>query len=146
MSRNPRTGVPVPAHGRAGGPSNICIKDLRRVPHPIVPGTQTRKPPQSVRQAKGHFLKGPVPLAWLSTAAQLPGRALHVGVVLWYLAGLKRTRTFKLTNAAVADLAVDRHAKQRALKALEYAGLVAVARTPGRSPIVTLLPDGKAAE
>jgi hypothetical protein len=27
------------------------------------------------------FLKGPIPLTWLSAAARLPGKALHVG--LW---------------------------------------------------------------
>lgn len=34
------------------------------------------------------FLKGPIPLPWLQGAARLPGKALHVGVVLWFLSGL----------------------------------------------------------
>ena len=37
--------------------------------------------------AIARFLDGPVPLAWLETAAKLPGRSLHVGLVLWYAAG-----------------------------------------------------------
>ena len=29
------------------------------------------------------FLKGPIPWDWLTKAAQLPGHALHVALVLW---------------------------------------------------------------
>jgi hypothetical protein len=33
------------------------------------------------------FLKGPVPMPWLATAARLPGKALAVGIALWRLGG-----------------------------------------------------------
>jgi hypothetical protein len=38
------------------------------------------------------FLKGPVPLPWLASTAQLPGKSLHLGIVLWFLTGLKNAR------------------------------------------------------
>ena len=85
------------------------------------------------------FLKGPVPMSWLSSAGRLPGRALHVGVVLWILAGIKRTGTVALGARHLRSLGVDRHATYRALRRLEKAGLVVVQRRAGCAPKVTLL-------
>jgi hypothetical protein len=42
------------------------------------------------RSIQGRFLRGPVPLEWLQQAAQLPGRAFHAGVALWFLEGSSR--------------------------------------------------------
>jgi DNA-binding transcriptional ArsR family regulator len=95
------------------------------------------KPPHHKQGEK--FLKGPVPLTWLARAAQLPGKALHIGVVLWFLAGLKNTRSVSLPSTALRLFGIDRSAKRRALGWLEEAGLVIVARHPGRNPRVTLL-------
>ena len=85
------------------------------------------------------FLKGPIPWRWLETAGQQPGSALHVGVVLWFLAGLKRTRTVALSGTVLRGFGVKRHSAYRGLESLERAGLVGVERHPGRNPIVTLL-------
>ncbi len=85
------------------------------------------------------FLKGPVPLAWLAHAGQLPGKSLHVGIVLWFFAGLKHTRTVALPSATLALFSVNRNAKYRALKALQQANLIEVERHPGSNPRVTLL-------
>ena len=51
---------------------------------------------------KNGFVKGPIPLEWLSGAAKLPGKALHVGVALWYLYGLRKNHTVKLTTVTSA--------------------------------------------
>jgi hypothetical protein len=87
------------------------------------------------------FLWGPVPLTWLASAGALPGRALHVGVVLWWLAGLRRQRTDTVPwRPSIGKLfGLDRHATHRALKTLEAAGLVRVDRQAGRCPLVTIL-------
>ena len=69
----------------------------------------------------------------------LPGRAMHVTVALWFLAGLHRSRTVRLSNDVLMALHVDRHAKYRALAQLERAGLVSIERRRGVSPMVTLL-------
>jgi hypothetical protein len=86
------------------------------------------------------FLKGPVPLPWLEVAARLPGKSLHVGIALWYAAGLARSSAIPLSNIAVGAFGLDRNAKYRALAWLEGAGLVTVERKFGRAPVVTILP------
>jgi hypothetical protein len=85
------------------------------------------------------FLKGPIPLIWLTNAAKLPGRALHVGISLWYLSGLKKTHEVKLTNVVLAKFGVKKDAKRRGLEALEEAGLVSIKRRKNKNPIVTIL-------
>ena len=67
------------------------------------------------------FLKGPVPLPWLETAARLPGKSLHTGVALWYVAGLTRSPTVPLSNIAGERFGLDRNAKYRALEWLARA-------------------------
>jgi DNA-binding MarR family transcriptional regulator len=84
-----------------------------------------------------------VPWAWLTKAAQQPGKALHVAIALWFVAGITRVRTVALPGASLRLLGVSRYAAYRALTALEQAGLVAVARHPGRKPMVTILEPGE---
>lgn len=86
-----------------------------------------------------HFLKGPVPLPWLESAARLPGKSLHAGVALWYAAGLARSSSVPLSNVAGDRFGLDRNAKYRALAWLEGAGLIQVERKLGRAPLVTIL-------
>ncbi len=95
------------------------------------------KPPHHKSGEK--FLRGPVPLGWLARAARLPGKALHVGIVLWFFAGLKNARTVSLPNNTLRLFDVNRNAKYRALESLEGGRLIAVERHPGRNPLVTLL-------
>jgi DNA-binding transcriptional ArsR family regulator len=86
------------------------------------------------------FLRGPVPLSWLTSAAQLPGSALTVGVVLWHVAGLRGTHQhLPLSNERLKSFGVSRFSKDRALGALLSAGLVSIRRKRGRSPQVSLL-------
>ena len=86
------------------------------------------------------FLRGPIPWPWLEVAGRLPGKALHVAIVLWLLAGIKHGRPVKWEPATAATLGVRRHAAYRGLAALERAGLVEVDRHRGRCPVVTILP------
>ncbi len=67
------------------------------------------------------------------------GKTLHVAIVLWFLAGLKRSRKVALSQSALRLFGVGRQASYRALSRLESAGLVSAARHPGRNPIVTIL-------
>ncbi len=82
------------------------------------------------------FLKGPISWTWLSTAAQLPGRALHVALAIQLWVGIKRSNRIALSISKLAALGVGRHAAYRALKSLEQAGLVTVDRHVGRKPWV----------
>ena len=86
------------------------------------------------------FLKGPIPMAWLNTAAKLPGKTLNVGIAIWWLAGMSKTTAFKLTGKALNQLGVSRDAASDALKRLEENGLILVKRLPGQRPTVEILP------
>lgn len=115
--------------------SPMDIKRLRVRTAPRAMG-RTRPP----RHVKGEgFLKGPIPLVWLETAARLPGRSLHAGLALWYAAGLTRSAIVPLSNISGFRFGLDRNAKYRALEWLEGAGLIKVERKLGRAPVVTIL-------
>ena len=101
--------------------------------------------PLKVRDSNRHhkirnkFIKGPISLKWISSAARLPGKALHVALALKFLEGLTRSRKISLSNRILVLFGVDRFAKARGLKELEKADLISVARKQGCSPVVTIL-------
>ena len=97
---------------------------------------QSASPP---RRVQGNFLKGPIPMDWLQRAAMLSGKALHLGVALWFRAGLVGSMRLKLSNADLAAMGVARDAKYDGLERLRAAGLIAVEQQPGRAPTVTIL-------
>ena len=107
----------------------------------LVPKAPERKP-ASRKRVGGKFLKGPVPLNWLARAGQLPGKSLHVGIVLWFLAGLRRNHEVALSNGMLKLFGVDRYAKYRALDCLKQDGLIKWDQRIGQSPRVTLLDVG----
>ncbi len=80
---------------------------------------------------------------WVSLAAKLSGQALHVGMALWFLGGMGKSASVKLSNKAMKIFGVDRYAKGRGLKALENAGLVSVEYQAGCSPMVKILDVGR---
>ena len=91
-----------------------------------------------------HYLRGPIPLTWLETAARLPGQSLAVGVGLWHLAGLRRSQQhLSLSTERLTPFGVSKYAKDRALRHLTVAGLVTVDRKKGRSPRVTIVTRSK---
>jgi hypothetical protein len=96
---------------------------------------QSTSPPKRVQ---GSFLKGPVPMDWIARAAALSGKSLHLGVALWFRAGLVSSMTFKLSNGDLAALGVARDAKYEGLERLRRAGLIAVVQRPGCAPTVTI--------
>ena len=89
---------------------------------------------------KDKFLKGPIPWPWLTRAASLPGRALHVAKAIWFRSGLTRSSRVRLSLSALEEeMGVRRDAASRGLKALEQAALIQVERHSGRRPAVTIL-------
>ena len=84
------------------------------------------------------FIKGPLPLAWVQQAAGMPGKTLQVGLTLWYLSGLQKSPTVRLASKPLEAMGVSRDAKYEALERLAAAGLVSIAQSPGRAPLVTL--------
>jgi len=82
-------------------------------------GAKSSAKPKRVR---GEFLKGPIPLKWLSGAAHLRGKApLAVALAIMFEAGRRRSNEIILTSAILARFGVNRKAKYRALEALEGA-------------------------
>ena len=109
----------------------------------LVKGRKSR-----VRKPKpGAFIKGPIPLVWMQTAAELPNKtAVTVGLAIWYLAGLKGKDTFVLSNLLIESFGITRQTKATVLKALEGAGLISIECRPRHNPVVTLIRDaGEAA-
>jgi len=97
------------------------------------------------------FLRGPIPLDWLIAAGRLPGRSLHVGMVVWFQAGRQRKGEVGFSARLPSELfGMDRSTATRALRDLESAGLVKITWAPGRAPRVRLLDaprlDGTATE
>jgi hypothetical protein len=96
--------------------------------------------PSPYRPRSGElFLKGPIPRLWIVGASKLSGRALHVGLELWYFAGLTRSLLVSLNQSRLTELGVSRDSARRGLRQLEEAGLISVQRHSGRKPIITIL-------
>jgi len=110
-----------------------CIP-IRRLAFNAQTGTHN-----SVAQAKIRFIKGPLPLDWISTANALPGKAGAVGLALWFLVGLTASRTVKLTGEILRIASCERKALYAALATLEAARLISVERRRGARPIVTII-------
>ena len=85
------------------------------------------------------FLKGPIPMDWLSAAGKLPGKAFHLGIAIWWLANMANTKKVKLTARALDYVGISRDASSDALKRMEVRGLIRVQRLPGQRPIVEIL-------
>jgi len=110
-----------------------------RIKSAISPKSEQKRPKRSVQKTK-RFLRGPIPLDWLIQAGRQSGKALHVGIALWFLSGLKGSRRkIALSQSILKLLGVSRHSGYRGLTKLEKAGLISVVRHPGRNPIVTIL-------
>lgn len=93
-----------------------------------------------VKKIAGEFLKGPIPLPWLTAVTRLSGKApLAVALAVCFEAGRRKSNEVKLTTAILRRFSVNRKAKYNALKSLEKAGLVRVRREPRRNPVVTIL-------
>lgn len=104
--------------------------------------------PQQQRRGKqqgrpqGHFLKGPIPMAWLERAYCLSDRAARVAIAIWFVRGLKQAEPFKVKQETLARFGVRHRAVySRALAELEGAGLIQVTRKPGRSLAMTIVLD-----
>lgn len=96
---------------------------------------------------RGKFLKGPVPLEWLSVAADISSVAFKVGVALWYLRGLQGSEEIRFTIDARKMFRISRYSVYRALDDLQDAGLIRATRHKGRLPrIILLQPKGKSCE
>jgi hypothetical protein len=96
----------------------------------------------------GRYVRGPIPLSWLSRACALPGqRVLAVSLALWYVRGLRsKNHDLEVTADTWELFGVDAAARCRALKDLTNAGLVEVEDLPGRRRLFGLVVGERTAE
>lgn len=92
-----------------------------------------------VRSTERFLQLSQAPLGWLEKAAQLPGKALAVGLAIWALAIAVKAKTVMVTPTSVKGFGVDSAAKSRALAALAKAGLISMESRKGRFPTVTVV-------
>ena len=99
------------------------------------------------RKSKGQdsrFVRGPIPLPWLSRACCLGGKTGQVAWAIWYARGLNG-EPVALTSTLLATFGVTPKTGRCVLQRLEAAGLVSVERRRGRCPRVSVLSAEKGA-
>ncbi len=94
---------------------------------------------KQVQRLKPPFLRGPIPLGWLQRAMRLSGSAICIGIILWYLRGLKKSSVFKIGIQDIANLISSSWlTAKRGLMALEKERLISVDRHQGRKHIIEI--------
>ena len=116
---------------------NILAQAEVQACRPRAPQARATQRPAS--KVDGHFVKGPIPLAWMLAAADLGPSPTKVATLIWYAAGLWGSYYgISLQPRFWAPHIPSRSTFYRALDSLERAGLIAVTRARGRSPEVSI--------
>jgi hypothetical protein len=143
MSQGVRIGLAdMGALGLNSRSARLALRSLEGDGLAVVERPPGRKPvvtlvEHPIQHDRALFL--PIPWGWWYAASPLPGRALPVALALWFRAGwLGGKAEFPFSLGDLEPLGLTRWTASRGLAALEAAGLAAVERRPGRSPIVTL--------
>lgn len=82
-----------------------------------------------------------LPVRWIERAAGLPGKALHVAMVLLYLTSLRKSAEVRFSQRTLRRFGTSRDASYDALTRMTAAGLVRLKKSPGRAHVVMLLGD-----
>ncbi len=124
---------------------NIADKDINKIykEFGLKTAVQPRyRPVKRQSKAQAPYIRT-IPLPWIQQASRLPGKSLHVGIVLWYLSGVSKSLTVKLTRSWLSRFGLHHETGRRGLHALERAKLVHVERSGKKSPCVTLVGPGR---
>jgi hypothetical protein len=109
------------------------------------PETKPAKPHHWVKspatRIKGLFTRGPIPARRQVIAGRQRGgnSAAMVGAALWQISGMRKSRTFTLSNVELRYWEIDADRKKCGLAYLEKAGLIRTRQVGQRSVEVTLL-------
>ena len=106
------------------------------IPEKLTEASQRRHRRQRERLAV-RFLKGPIPLGWVTRAARLPGKSLHVALAIWFKHGLGE-KEVSLTPNLLRQFGVAPRTARRLLEGLEEAGVVQLVKRNGRCPRATV--------
>lgn len=107
---------------------------------PTAPVAHTKK--QTGARQTGKFIRGPIPMTWVTRVASLPGKApLLIGMMLFHLAGLRGTRErLPLCSKRMREFGIlNVQTVRNALNAMQSAGLVKIESQPGRCRLITIL-------
>jgi hypothetical protein len=110
-----------------------------RLPETLGEGSRNRRDAKLLRLAR-HFIKGPLPMPWMERAARLPGKALAVGLLLWFQKGMLGDKPITVSTSLLKRFGVGRKAAGRALTAMARLGLIHADRTAGRLARVRIIP------
>lgn len=86
-----------------------------------------------------YFIKGPIPLPWLTKANRLGGSTGTIAVVLWFYDGMSKGQPFKVGWRLDYVSGVSRQARQRSLKKLADAGLIHLNLRQCAFPMVSII-------
>jgi hypothetical protein len=100
------------------------------------------KPTVKAERVSGKFLKGPIPMKWLSSVAKLPGKTLHFGLAVCFLWGVQKSMKVKMEREALELLGVSRQTMYRAIINMEDAGLIVSEKRPGQYPYIEIITKG----
>jgi len=118
--------------------------NLRHLRWHAASGTYAATPEISRKEgAPRRFLKGPIPLPWLSTASGLPGKTLSAALCIWYMAGLTASDSVSPGSAIRSKFGIRRQTWYEALARLQKAGLIRTDRRPGKKVSITILREDK---
>ena len=84
------------------------------------------------------YVGGSIPIPWVCEACQFGGKESKLAWVCWYLYGVEKKQSFKISNIYAKRFGLSREAKREAIKKLELEGLISVERSQGSSPIITI--------
>jgi hypothetical protein len=120
-------------------PDRLRLQSSQQVKHSPSNEKRAAQFPQT-RRVNGEFVKGPLPLNWLSSACKLSGKSpLTVALAILFEVGRRKSNEIVLTTAICQRFGVKRKSKYRGLSALEAAGLILVNRRPRKNPVITVL-------
>jgi hypothetical protein len=95
-------------------------------------GTHIESAPQE------RFIRGPIPYEWMQRANSLPGKTGYVGLALWFLVGVKKSYTIKVTRECMDLAGLCRQSFRTGLTHLATAGLITLECKSGCRPLVTI--------
>lgn len=93
------------------------------------------------RPQKGEkFIAANVPWSWFAIAAGLPGKALAIGMLVWWLVTVNKQPVVAFSYKRAECTGLSHESIRQSIRKLELAGLISVQRAPGRSPRIRVLP------
>lgn len=118
--------------------------DARQSP-PAIPGKDASLSLLPRPEEGEKFIAMNMPWSWFATAAHLPGKALAIGLILWWLVAVRKRAVVVFSYKRAQSTGLSDESIRQCIRRLERAGLIEVKRAPGRSPRVRVLPAPRSA-